>query len=251
MGHLRLRGEPNLGADELFDLDENLLYDLLRALPRLEFLALDLKFEMDGALLLEMVAGYCPRLTVLDLPWTEISLTLGMMTDLDPLWKLETMSLAKIYFEDLVLETVSLPKIYFKDPQQLLQSDYFKSIATEWRRIFPRLRGLPCPDDACPPYMIEDDSDEESDGDHGSWSAEEELLKERRQFANYESHCSILRTSLWKFLGYDKDGNCRYRIPYMWQTNLEIEVVGWPVVPLGAFLVPNWYSTTTGKCTED
>lgn len=244
VAHVRLRGEPSVGQDYLFDVDENLLYDLLRALPRLEFLALDLKFKMDGALLFSMVTRHCPRLTVLDLWQSEICFALGMMTDLDPLWQLETMSFATIYFEDVQLKTLSLPKIYFKKSRRLLHSNYFKSLATEWRRIFPRLRGMPCPQDGYPPYMFEDDSDEESDGDHASVSAEEELRRERRQIAIYEAHCCILRIELWSLLGYDKVGNIYDRIPYMWQTDLEIEVVGWPVVPLRAFLAPDSYSTT-------
>ncbi|RHZ63011.1 hypothetical protein CDV55_106198 [Aspergillus turcosus] len=223
---LHLRGGHNL---------EELLFNLLRALPQLEFLALDLKFQMNGAKLRDL-AHHCPRLVVLDLPQTQLCLSRAIMTNLDPLWHLESMS-----FE----------KVYFKDPQHLMQSNNFKSLAAEWRRIFPRLRELPCPYDAHSLYTSQDDLSQESDGAHASAGADEEMsLSEPGldfpglDFDDYDTDWYNLRTVLWKFLGYDKYENDRGKIQYMWQTDLEIEAIGWPVVPLAAFCDPELHSTT-------
>lgn len=51
------------------ELANSLLLNLFCALPCLEFLALGLKFQMDGAILQDL-ARHCPRLTVLALPKT-------------------------------------------------------------------------------------------------------------------------------------------------------------------------------------
>jgi hypothetical protein len=59
--------------------------------------------------------------------------------------------------------------------------------------------------------------------------------------------CSILRTKLWKDLGYGKALLSFQKIENMWQRNLEIETVGWPVVPSTDFFQPN---STTAKLVE-
>jgi hypothetical protein len=107
--HIRFRGEA--------DLAEEMLLDLLHSLPRLEFLALGLKFQMDGSMLQD-IARHCPRLTVLDLPDTQLYLSLSLMTKVHPLGQLEAMHFARIYFED---------------PRWLMQRDKIQSIATKWR----------------------------------------------------------------------------------------------------------------------
>ncbi|GIK01774.1 hypothetical protein Aspvir_005815 [Aspergillus viridinutans] len=214
----RLSGEHCLG--------EVLFFDLLRALPQLEFLALDAKFEMDGARLRDL-AQHCPRLVVLDLGYTELHLSLTTMINVDPLWQLESMTFAKIYF---------------KDPPRL-QTDAIQSIATEWRRIFPRLRGVRCLTD--PPYGMEDDWSEESETDNGSASSDDDTSISDFQ-ANFQYP---LRRKLWRVIGYEKDPDIHQKIVNMWETNLEIKTIGWPVVPLAAFYDPDPYSTTA-KCGQ-
>lgn len=60
------RADPSLGED--------LLLGLLPALPHLEFLALGVKFQLPGALLQD-ISRHCPRLTVLDMPNTQLCLS--------------------------------------------------------------------------------------------------------------------------------------------------------------------------------
>ncbi|KAF7183290.1 hypothetical protein CNMCM7691_003203 [Aspergillus felis] len=219
---VHLSGEHCLGEDQFFE--------LLSALPRLEFLALDAKFEMDDAKLQDL-ARHCPRLVVLDLPYTRLHLSLTTMINLDPLWQLETMTFAQIYF---------------KYPPRS-KSDAIQSIAPEWRRIFPRLRYVRCHSD--PPYRMEDDWSEESEADNGSMSADDDSSLSDFVADSDGNHSEqyALRRKLWKVLGYGKDLDIHHKILYMWQTNLEIKTIGWPVVPLAAFFHPDAHSTTA-KC---
>lgn len=224
---LSLRGDPDLGEE-----GENLLLNLLRALPKLEFLALGLKFQVDGALLLQDLARRCPRLAVLDLPRTQIWLSLAIMTNLDSLWQLEIMCFGEIYFEDT---------------RRLLRSNNIESLATEWRRIFPMLRQTYCA--LRPLYIFREHSSEESEGDPASVSADEEksLSEPGLDFDKEES--DRLRRKLWRILGYGKDYLLLSQIRYMWQTDFEIKAIGWPVVPSSAFYSPSWHSTS--RCPAD
>ncbi|KFZ24554.1 hypothetical protein V502_00970 [Pseudogymnoascus sp. VKM F-4520 (FW-2644)] len=91
------------------------------------------------------------------------------------------------------------------------------------------------------------DLNEESERDWASVSADEELsLSEPGlDFDDYESDWFILRTKLWKVLGYTVIND---KIENMWQKRLEIETIGWPVVPLMAFSDPDAHSSTAKRC---
>ena len=213
---------------------ESLVLNLLRALPHLEFLALDLKFQMNGTMLQD-VAHHCPGLVVLDLPQTQLSLSLMLMAKTRSLRKLESMRFAGIYF---------------KNPRYMMQQDKIQSIVTEWRRIFPKLQGVPCPEDIYSRYYTQgNDWDTESQIDRDQVDADEKMsLSEPELYfddhaSTYKTDWSILRTKLWGALGYDEI--IHDKIQYIWQTNLEIETIGWPVVPLKAFSDPVLHSTST------
>jgi hypothetical protein len=208
------------------ELANSLLLNLFRALPRLEFLALGLKFQMDGAILQDL-ARHCPQLTVLALPKTQLCLSLALMRKVHTFWYLESMQLARIYFQN---------------PRRMMQRDKIRSIATGWRRVFPKLRGMPCTADVYSRYMLDGDSSEES-ADEASVSSDEEMP--RLDFDDYDSDWFVLRTKLWRVLGYPKDQLIHDKIQNMWQTNLEIGTVGWPVMPLEAFCEPDLHSSST------
>jgi hypothetical protein len=135
-----------------------------------------------------------------------MSLSLALLAKAHPFWQLELMHFAEIFFED---------------PQRLMKLDKIGAIATEWRRTFCKLRGMPCPADVYFTYMQEDYLDEESDGDGASVSADEEMsdssegseggragmsadeeISQSVNFDEYEFSWFILRTKLWKILGY-------------------------------------------------
>jgi len=75
---------------------------------------------------------------------------------------------------------------------------------------------MPCPADIYSQYIQEDDLSEES-GDRASVSADEEmsLSEPGLDFDDYESDWFILRTKLWKVLGYGKDLFIRDKIQNM------------------------------------
>ncbi|KAH6719408.1 hypothetical protein BKA61DRAFT_630062 [Leptodontidium sp. MPI-SDFR-AT-0119] len=236
--NLSFRREP--------ELVENLCIDLLCALPRLEHFELGLRFRMDGASL-QNLARHCPQLTILALPRARLCLSHTLLAEAHPFQQLEIMHFAEIFFED---------------PRFSMQWDNIRGIAADWRRIFPKLRGMPCPADVY--YKQEADLNEESERDRASVDADEAMsdLDEESEgdsmgadeemslsepgldFDDYESDWFILRTKLWKVLGYPVIHD---KIQYMWQKNLEIETIGWPVVPLMAFSEPDEHSTTA-KC---
>lgn len=111
-------------------------------------------------------------------------------------------------------------EIFFEDPRLSMQWDKIRGIAADWRRVFPKLRGMPCPADVH--YMQEDGLNKDSEGDRASVDAVEEMsdLDEESEgdsmsadegmslsepgldFDNYGSDWFILRTKLWKVLSY-------------------------------------------------
>jgi hypothetical protein len=82
----------------------------------------------------------------------------------------------------------------------------------------------------------------EGSGDELSVSSDEETPE--LDFNDYDSVWFTLQTKLWRRLGYAKDQLIHDKIRNMWQNDLEIKTIGWPVMPLEAFSDPDLYSTT-------
>jgi hypothetical protein len=202
----------------------------LGALPHLEHFELDLRFRMDGTTLQDL-ARHCPQLVVLELPRTRLCLSLALLTKTHPFLQLAIMNFAEIFFED---------------PRHLMQWDKIRGIATEWRKIFPKLRAMPCPGDYA--HREADYLNEESE-ERASVSADDEIsiTEPGLDFDDSESDWLILRTKLWKVLNYEKDLFASDKIKNMWLRNLEIETVGWPVVPMDAFSDPDAHSTSARR----
>jgi hypothetical protein len=89
--------------------------------------------------------------------------------------------------------------------------------------------------------MLDGYSSEES-ADDGDGSSDEGTPGLR--FDDYDSDWFILRTKLWRALDYPKDQIIHDKVQNMWKTNMEIQTVGWPVMPLEAFSDPDQYSST-------
>lgn len=204
--------------------DRTLVLALLRALPRLEFLGLRLRFQMDGGVL-ESIPRHCPRLKVLHLPDTDLCLSLTLIINAPPLHELEIMRLSRVYFEN---------------PRHLMGCQTFNSVVAWWRSVFPKLQEMPCTADIYCRYMFEENTRNEGEDDADGGLS---LGVPGLDFDDYDSAWFILRTRLWRALGYGKDLDSHEKIRYMWQTNREIETVGWPVVPLEAFCDPVPHST--------
>lgn len=236
---------------------------LLRALPHLEFLELDLKFRIDGARIRD-IAIYCPRLTVLRLSDSQLCLSLAqMMRTATPLWQLKLMFFADVLFEN---------------PRGLMEPHRFCTLAAEWSRIFPKLRQMPCPFDLIflrdmpereiisgsgsdnrnerPPSTLADTktshhSSEPTQRDVSTLSGNEEMSTEDGEDSEEDSDeddgrgkptggyagsdWHILRVKLWKELHYTPGYSAHEKIANLWTTNFEIEKIGWPIMPLEAF----------------
>ncbi|PLB47593.1 hypothetical protein P170DRAFT_510410 [Aspergillus steynii IBT 23096] len=208
---------------------EILFSRLIHALPRVEFLRLGLKFQMSNEMLQDL-ARLCPQLSILCLPSVELSMALAKMTEVNPFQQLESMILLGIFFQN---------------PCRMMHCDRIQSIVTEWRRIFPKLKPvMPCHDD----YEAEPWEEVALMGiDLRRDDLEDEVLvrAEKEMKTSIDKDCvgTILRTKLWKALGYRRDWLTPDNIQYIWQTNMEIEMIGWPVVPLKAFSDQSPFST--------
>lgn len=189
----------SLRFGEGYCLGEDQFVHLLRAMPHLEFLDLDVKFQMDGETLRELVL-HCPRLVVLDLRYTQLHLSIGTMIGLHPFRQLETMRFACIYFKDL-------PR---------LQSDAGLTIATLWRRIFPRLRHVACFSDRS--HAMEDDWSEESEADNDGTSDDDTSLSSISDSVAGPDGPRVEQFTLrrlWRVLRYGKDWLIYTKIIYV------------------------------------
>lgn len=220
------------------NLDGAIFHGLSRALPHLEYLDLSYNIKMDGAWIQELAVN-CPNLTVLRLSQTRLFISLEQLRGTNPFQKLETMDIKRIFFQD---------------PQSLMMEQHeFSILASEWRRVFPEIHAMPCSDDISGAKMektyqdnirngISNERSSDSDSDHDSgWEAEEGEGEGARDNDPWFDDCShrsdwfLLRLKLWEELDYVQDKAIYDRIANLWQTNFEIENIGWPVVPLKTF----------------
>lgn len=247
---------------------------LLRALPRVELLSLSVRFKMTASKLRD-VANCCPRLKVLEMAQAGLFLSLESLV--------ETPSLSG-------LRELDLRSVWLQNPGRYMKLRSLQRIATEWSRVFPRMRRAPCASDVYGPeiHVEEDTSSRESDGDDDNWSTDNdsevslgdpgrdldfdehdtEHTSSRESdgdddnrsadkdsevslgnpgrdldFDEYDPDWSRLRRRLWRFLDYNIE-DLRQVIAgtkHMWQTNLEIEIFDWPIIPMQAFVDPRTY----------
>lgn len=210
-----------------------IFHGLLRALPNLEYLDLSYNIKMEGAWVQELATN-CPNLTVLRLSQTRLFISLEQLMETQPFQKLEIMD---------------IKRIFFKDPQSLMMELHeFSILASEWRRVFPKIHAMPCSDDISGAKMektyqdniqngISNERSPGSDSGHDSEEEEEGTRNNDPWFDDY-SHRSdwfLLRLKLWEDLQYVQDKAIYDQIADLWQTDFEIENIGWPVVPLNTF----------------
>jgi hypothetical protein len=224
----------------LSDLDSTIFHGLLRTLPNLEYLDLTYNIKMTGAWIQEL-ASNCPNLTVLRLRQTRLFISLEQLRKAQSFQKLEIMNINRIFFQD---------------PQSLMMEPHeFSILASEWRRVFPKIHAMPCLDDISGAKMektyqdnirngISNERSSESDSDHDSGSeadeadeAEEGARNNDPWFDDYRQRSDwfLLRLKLWEELQYVQDKAIYDRIANLWQTDFEIENIGWSVMPLNTF----------------
>ncbi|KAI7972752.1 hypothetical protein EIK77_000931 [Talaromyces pinophilus] len=94
--------------------------------------------------------------------------------------------------------------------------------------------------------MLTLSSDEEisSESEDAEEEEEEEAAFPGEQELNYNyfgSDWVFLRIKLWRELRYGPGQSAYDRFASIWRTNLEIEKIGWPVMPLEAYSDPESY----------
>lgn len=91
------------------------------------------------------------------------------------------------------------------------------------------------------PVDESDETEEEDEGEHSGDESEEvmsvwsESTQEHADDNDYGSDWFLLRIDLWTELQYGNDKLLFDRSCNKWQRHLEIEMIGWPVLPLRSF----------------
>lgn len=224
--------------------NNNILLSFLRILPHIEYLSLDWSFYLVGDWLQELAVN-CPNLTVLRLRYSRLFISLAQLKTTNTFKRLEILNIRRILFENT---------------KSLMEGPEFPVLASEWRRVFPRIRAVPCFDDIDGfelektyqdkvragiieekpirgerPYC--DDSEEEHDMEEGYSDSQSEGDYGGSGIGEYRhrSYDILIRLKLWEKLNYERDKTIYDRLSSKWQADFEIENIGWPVVPLKAF----------------
>lgn len=115
--------------------------DLIRSLPQLEFLELDWRLVYEGDAFRDL-AVYCPKLTILKVPHISVLTSFAQLEQAPPLQYLEIMQ---------------LENVHLRDSWCLIERKYCRMFISKWRRIFPKLRAVPCPADISNQHMEQKD----------------------------------------------------------------------------------------------
>ena len=210
---------------------------LLQALPQVEFLSLSVRFRMTASKLRDLV-NCCSRLKVLQLNHTRLYLSLQSLVDTPALSGLEQLHLLSVYF---------------RNPSRYTQRRCLQRLATEWSRVFPQLRQVPCPPDVYQyvSHLDEPSSNKQSDTDDDEWTPDDGetslddpvLGGPGSDSDDISSDWSRVRRRLWVLLGYNMDDYVEVITGaiHIWQTSLEIRTFDWPIIPMQAFLEPHKY----------
>lgn len=228
--------------------DEEDFLDLIRSLPHLEFLELDWSMLIEGDTLRDL-AVYCQKITVLKVP------KITLLISLEELKQVHSLQ---------CLEMMQLHTVLFRDSRRLMEPETFPILTSEWRRVFPKLRAMPCPEDI-PNLHIEkkepsdlgepslSEDEEEMSADEQE-EEEEEDVEQYSDQEDWEFEASLqyvvlnpravnndwffVRVQLWRELNYAGDKYTYDEIAVLWQRNFEVENIGWPVFPLEVFYKP-------------
>ena len=117
------------------------------------------------------------------------------------------------------------------------------------------MRQLPCPADIHGPpvdlYDVDMTEQPPNNEDPEDFKEQSEGLNSiSLEFRSYGSAWWDLRRRMWKLLDYEDDSGGFDKFYHMWQTGLEIQTVGWPVLPVSVYLDPANHSTQ-GKDRDD
>ncbi|CBF73942.1 predicted protein [Aspergillus nidulans FGSC A4] len=186
-------------------------FQRLPPLPSLQCLVIPWVFKMKINLI-QHVASLYPQLTVLDLSQADLTVSLNSLQSMSSITQLQVLQLSEIPFNN---------------PRRWMRGTRLQQLATEWKRVFPSLRTVPYGGDNCTFPMT-------------SQAVREHLLSEPDEFA-YPPDSDFLMGRLCTVLGYR--ARIDSHLDYDFQTKMENEIIGWPVVPFVAFQHTDSYST--------
>ncbi|KAL3477090.1 hypothetical protein BJX99DRAFT_257777 [Aspergillus californicus] len=238
---------------------EKVLLGLVRKLPLLEVLELNWRCTLRGSWLRDFTQ-HCPQLKMLSLPGLTTLFSYADLANTCP---------------HPHLEVVHIGDLRFDKPYDLINTDKVQSLAREWRRVFPKTQGMPRdPDIDCPGWWqkallrrIEErggirDSEPSlavitrelqslgfdlgsqpplEESDEGYDAMRKDLLEKYhdanalidRDIPDYVD--DLLLVQIWEAAGYGGEASRADKYLSRWLTNLEIEVIGWPVIPFESY----------------
>ncbi|KAL5042978.1 hypothetical protein BDW71DRAFT_200158 [Aspergillus fruticulosus] len=215
---------------ELADIsDTEPLLDILPGCNRLQKLSLGELGDNDPP---ELYASFfqrlppLPALQCLVLPWVfKMRINLINILHRSDL----TVSLASLQSMPSItqLQIMRLSEMPFNNPRRWMRGTRLQQLAAEWKRVFPNLRAIPYRGENCTFPMT-------------ARAVREHLLSEPDEFA-YPPDSDFLMGRMCTVLGYK--ARIDSHLDYGFQTNLENEIIGWPVVPFIAFQHTDSYST--------
>lgn len=199
-------------------------------MSQLELLSFEVPFHMTASALRDL-SDSCPRLTLLALKRTSLYISMKSLLAVPPLLSLRVMEFGLVQFDDHHCS---------------IRSGGLEGVVREWKRIFPRIQHLPCPNDAA---ELKSDpegnpSTSKTDSNVGNSSTKNcNKTTSDSMFHDQGSDSSQVRRQLWKLLGYSpKDiSDLGFRFNHKWQSDLEIELFGWPVVVMSTYEFPQKY----------
>ncbi|KAL4977148.1 hypothetical protein BDW66DRAFT_166061 [Aspergillus desertorum] len=187
------------------------LFGRLPPLPSLQCFVLPWVFQMRISFIQHMASLY-PQLTVLDLSQADLPVSFASLQSMPSITQLQVMRFSEMPF---------------KNPRRWMRGAKLQRLAAEWKRVFPSLRAVPYRGEKCTFPMT-------------ARAVNEHLLSEPDDFA-YPPDSDFLMGRICTVLGYKAriDGH----LDYEFQTKMENEIIGWPVVPFIAFQHTDSYST--------
>ncbi|KAL4904257.1 hypothetical protein BDW74DRAFT_185602 [Aspergillus multicolor] len=182
-------------------------------LPSLKVISVYWKARLDLSCF-QKVAVNCPQLTILNLEASKLGAFLDSLGDMPPFPQLQILKISEMDFTN---------------PREWLRGIKLEELAVQWGRVFPKLRKCPAPTDRGYPL-----SDEQM---------QEALLADPNGPGHYPLDTDYLLTRVSTVLGYeDWISN---DVEYVSQSQLETEILGWPIVASWVYDPWNYHGHST------
>ena len=228
---LQIEVEDNLQPETVLRPEE--FQKLVSGLHELQFLCLSMRLQL-GSKHIKSLAATCPRLKALDLELGQMYLSPNALFDIEPFKYLELMEV-----HDVIIT----------NPCRLMPLRKLLGLSKAWKRVFPELECMPSETDFCEELIDLSDTNLNPDAadflQYESWT-ETRMMDADIEFERHDSPWCDLRRRLWQVIGYKECSESCQRYSHIWQSELECELLGWPVLPMEVYVDPVAHSTTDG-----